>query len=634
MGSKGIAVDAPDDLDYAAAGFRAGLEIHQQLDTASKLFCRCSPAYRNDPPTARIVRHMRPTLSEMGTYDDTALMEFKTKKEVVYELYRDGVCTYEMDDTPPFLMSREALEKALGIAMALNYSIVDEVHVSRKQYLDGSIPTGFQRTAILGADGHVQHAGGRIELSHICLEEDACREMGDRGHRVVFRTDRLGTPLVEVISTACFLSPEEIMHGARILGDIMRATGHVRRGPGATRQDVNVSVDGGDRVEIKGVPRWQDIGALTRYEAVRQVRLLAIKDELNSRGVTPELIHSAPFADVTRIQNWPGSGLFEPYGPGDVHFALLLPRMSGIPVLKLQRDRSFGDDMRGMVRVVACLDHRNDLMFLEELPEYMTARVAEAVGAGPDDSVAVIHGPLADVRTAIAELRERLTKALSCVPRETRQALDSGTTDFERVLPGPDRMYPDTDSPPIPVTGDLMERCRVEVPVWPHEAEDELVSRYGLGRGAARGIMRGPYGSVFRDLVEVSGLAAPTLGNILGRLKARVRSGQGKLPDPETLRQWAGIVARDRMTPAGARNLLETASQGHDPGSAAANLDPYGLASLDDGGRCDILRSVLATLGPKDGSAAERIYLSGFHNLVSHEVFAAIRDEVLADSAP
>ena len=121
---------------YRDLGLKCGLEIHQQLDTEKKLFCRCKAVLHNDKPSATILRHMRPTLSELGEYDGTALMEFKTKKNVVYQLYNDTVCTYEMDDTPPFQLNKQALDIAIEIALLHNCSIVDEIHISRKQYLD------------------------------------------------------------------------------------------------------------------------------------------------------------------------------------------------------------------------------------------------------------------------------------------------------------------------------------------------------------------------------------------------------------------------------------------------------------------------------------------------------------------
>ena len=138
--------------DYDRIGFMSGLEVHQQLLTGKKLFCHCPAGlyHKNNDYDAEVIRHMRPTLSELGEYDGTALMEFKTKKEIVYRVKHATTCTYEVDDTPPFRVNREALDIAIEISLLSKLNVVGEVHITRKQYLDGSIPTGFQRTAIIG----------------------------------------------------------------------------------------------------------------------------------------------------------------------------------------------------------------------------------------------------------------------------------------------------------------------------------------------------------------------------------------------------------------------------------------------------------------------------------------------------
>ncbi|MGM0670415.1 MAG: hypothetical protein ACQET1_11905, partial [Gemmatimonadota bacterium] len=252
-------MDQMTPADYTELGFMSGLEVHQQLNTRSKLFCRCPSGRRTSRVDAEVLRHMRPTLSELGEYDGTALMEFKTKKEIVYLLERETVCTYEMDDTPPFEMDQEAVRIAIEMAGLCNLNLVSELHVMRKQYLDGSIPTGFQRTAMVGLTGsipfQVPELGIDRDLSirQLSLEEDSCREVSDVGHRVTFRTDRLGMPLTEVVTEPELVTPRELRAAARLIAQVARATGKILRGPGAGRQDVNVSVAGGRRVEIKGV---------------------------------------------------------------------------------------------------------------------------------------------------------------------------------------------------------------------------------------------------------------------------------------------------------------------------------------------------------------------------------------------
>ncbi|MDD5088754.1 MAG: Glu-tRNA(Gln) amidotransferase GatDE subunit E, partial [bacterium] len=274
------------DLDYAALGFRCGLEVHHQILTERKLFCHCPAGMYSEAVDAEVLRHMRPTLSELGEYDPCALMEFKTKKEIVYLLNKDTVCTYEMDDTPPFPIDQKAVDIALEIAMLFGCQIVGEAHIARKQYLDGSIPTGFQRTTLMGVTGSVPFGTGRLGIIQLGLEEDSCREVSDLGHEIQFRTDRLGMPLIEVVTESTLHHPYEVAAAGKLISQILRSTGKVRRGIGSVRQDVNVSVRGGTRVEIKGVPRIPLFPRLVSVEAFRQQRLLELRDALKTRGIT------------------------------------------------------------------------------------------------------------------------------------------------------------------------------------------------------------------------------------------------------------------------------------------------------------------------------------------------------------
>ncbi|MBN2745805.1 MAG: hypothetical protein JXR34_03690, partial [Bacteroidales bacterium] len=77
-----VDINRATQSDYDRIGFMSGLEVHQQLLTDEKLFCHCPAGVFNDNEDfdAEVIRHMRPTLSELGEYDGTALMEFKTRK--------------------------------------------------------------------------------------------------------------------------------------------------------------------------------------------------------------------------------------------------------------------------------------------------------------------------------------------------------------------------------------------------------------------------------------------------------------------------------------------------------------------------------------------------------------------------
>ena len=284
-------VDRKDakESDYQRIGFMSGLEVHQQLKTKEKLFCRCPAGvfHSNNNYHAEVIRHMRPTLSELGEYDGTALMEFKTKKEITYRLNNATTCTYEIDDTPPFPINREALEYALEISLLSKLNIVGEVHITRKQYLDGSIPTGFQRTAILGVEGEIQISNKRIGLIQLSIEEDSCREISDIGHKRIYKTDRLGMPLIETVTHPECLTPDELREAAEYIRFLNRSTGKVRTGMGAAREDVNVSCKGGTRIEIKGVSHNRWIPELSHIEAFRQWALLNIRKVLLSRLPDP-----------------------------------------------------------------------------------------------------------------------------------------------------------------------------------------------------------------------------------------------------------------------------------------------------------------------------------------------------------
>ncbi|MFP4019162.1 MAG: hypothetical protein ACLFUH_07925, partial [Bacteroidales bacterium] len=207
------------EKDYERIGFKSGLEVHQQLKTKEKLFCHCPAGiyHSNENYDAEIIRHMRPTLSELGEYDGTALMEYKTRKEIIYRINNETACTYEIDDTPPFKMDQEALDIALEISLLSKLNIVGEVHITRKQYLDGSIPTGFQRTAIIGVEGEIPLKHKKVRLIQLSLEEDSCREISDIRHTRIFKTDRLGMPLIETVTYPDMVTPHELQEAAEYI---------------------------------------------------------------------------------------------------------------------------------------------------------------------------------------------------------------------------------------------------------------------------------------------------------------------------------------------------------------------------------------------------------------------------------
>jgi glutamyl-tRNA(Gln) amidotransferase subunit E len=463
--------------DYKRIGFKSGLEVHQQLKTKSKLFCRCPAGiyHGHDEFDAEVIRHMRPTLSEMGVYDGTALMEFRTRKEITYRLNNQTACTYEVDDTPPFPIDHEALEIAISIALAARMNIVGEVHITRKQYLDGSIPTGFQRSAIISVEGELQLKNKKVRLIQLSLEEDSCREVSDIGHKRIYKTDRLGMPLIETVTYPDCLTPDELAEAAEYIRFLNRSTGLVRTGIGAAREDVNVSCEGGSRVEIKGVAHIKWIPELSHNEAFRQYALLNIRSKLQKLIADPDgwALKSREITEANvQFHFAPVRAALD---RGEKVMALNLPGCRGILSHFTQPEHVFADELSDRLKVIACIEKPN-MIHSEEIGENnfnnLFPEVAIWLTAGPDDAQLILWGPEEDIPTAIETVDERIRIALAGVPNETRKAFEDGTTMFERVLPGRDRMYPDTDSQPIPVTTEMLERLGRNLPA-------EIAMRFG-----------------------------------------------------------------------------------------------------------------------------------------------------------
>jgi len=491
--------------DYKKVGFKSGLEIHQQLLTDKKLFCRCPAGKYSREYDAEILRHMRPTLSEMGVYDGTALMEFKTKKNIIYHIKRETVCTYEMDDTPPFLINEEALDIAIGIGMLYNCNIVDEIHIARKQYLDGSIPTGFQRTAIYALDGWIPYKDRKVKIVQMSIEEDSCREVSDIGHERVYLTDRLGMPLIETVTEPAMRTPQEVAEVAWQCSKLVRSTHKVRRGMGAAREDVNVSVEGGTRVEIKGVPKITMIPILTYNEAMRQWNLLRLREELKKRGISPETFKAESY-DITKLlKKVHYAPLKNAADSGMKLSAVVLKGFKDLLHWQTQTDTYFSKEISDRVRVIACLTNIPNLIHSDSKSDTITSsdwlKVKKFTNASDNDTMAIVWGSEDDVKTAVNEIIIRAKEATIGIPPETRQAMSDGTNGFERILPGADRMYPDTDLPPKKISKERLDKIKSWLPeqFW---KRIEWYNKLGIPKDTIEELSISQYAELFRKAVN------------------------------------------------------------------------------------------------------------------------------------
>ncbi|MDT7969898.1 MAG: Glu-tRNA(Gln) amidotransferase subunit GatE [Vulcanisaeta sp.] len=511
-------------MDYRAVGLKVGLEIHVQLNTGRKLFCNCPPVIRNDEPHFRVTRRLRPSMSELGEVDPAAMWEFRKHRVFVYEGYYDTTCLVELDEEPPHEPDPESLEVALAVAQMFNAKVFDEIYVMRKIVIDGSNTSGFQRTMLVAHDGLAKFFDYKVPIQTIALEEDAARKIEERGDTVVYRLDRLGIPLIEISTGILTYSPQEIMEVAYYIGHSIKMTGKAKRGLGTVRQDVNVSISNGAKTEIKGVPDLGLIPKVIEYEVQRQLNLLAIRDELRSRGVREDWF-TEDFIDVTDIFSGTKSNILRRViDTGGRVIAIKVPGLRGILGKEVQPGRRFGTELADRVRVWTSL---SGLIHSDELPGYgITGEEVSRVSSrlGVDSFILLAGNNDRDLADAVKVIIERIKEAMYGVPEETRAANPDGTTKFMRPRPGAARMYPETDLRPIRVTIEMLEKARSLIPE-PIESRVNRYISYGMSRELAMQVIRSPYYDLidylieeFKDKVSAT-LIANTLVNTLRSLQ-------------------------------------------------------------------------------------------------------------------
>jgi len=503
-----------EDFDYEDLGLIAGLEIHQQLDTEAKLFCNCPTRLREpEESTRRLTRYLHPTKSELGELDEAALEESQVEREFEYLAY-DSTCLVEEDDEPPHRIDDEALTVALEIAQLLEMEPVDQVHPMRKLVIDGSNTSGFQRTMLIADDGEIQTDDGPVGVEDLMLEEESAQRVEETDSGVRYSLDRLGIPLVEIGTKPDIRSPEQAREAAEQIGMLLRSTGHVKRGLGTIRQDVNVSIAEGSRIELKGVQSLDDIDDIVRNEVRRQVELVEIADELDARDAsvgTPE--------DVSKVFEDTDSGVIRgALDSGGVVKAVRLEGFDGIVGREIQPDRRLGTEFSDHAKRHGA----GGIFHTDELPAYGVTdaevdALREAVDAGPEDAVAIVADDPETADLAIEAVANRAETALEGVPEETRDANEDATSRYLRPLPGAARMYPETDVPPVEP-----DVSSVETPELLTEKVERYQAEYDLDAGLAEQAAYGEHMPLFEDVVAQGvdpTLAAGTLESTLTALR-------------------------------------------------------------------------------------------------------------------
>ncbi|HEC95378.1 MAG TPA: Glu-tRNA(Gln) amidotransferase subunit GatE, partial [Thermoplasmatales archaeon] len=474
-------------MDYKAIGFKAGLEIHQQLDT-KKLFCNC-PSKITDDADYSFHRFLRPTQSELGEVDKAALAEAKKHRHFLYTASHHFTCLVEADEEPPHALNNEALDVALTMSILVNAKPVDEVHVMRKIVIDGSNTSGFQRTALIALDGRVKDVG----IETIALEEDAARKLEEKKGFVNYGLDRLGIPLIEVATAADITTPHHARETAEYIGSLLQATGKCKRGLGTVRQDLNISIAQGARVEIKGIQSLSAIEKVAEKEVLRQLDLIEIKETLHERGVKESDIKNAPSMDFTdELKNCESRIVQNTLSKGGKAVVLKLPGFAGL--LKKESSR-LGREFAVHAKLASGI---GGILHSDELPGYglkekEIMRIKEKLKLKEDDAFALFLGKEKMVKEAVQAVRERAETALHGVTEEVRRTLPDHSTEYMRPLPGAARMYPETDVPPVQITKDRLARIRKNLPEKPEEREERLRETYGLNRDQTKQLIQSGY---------------------------------------------------------------------------------------------------------------------------------------------
>lgn len=277
-------------MDYKKLGFKCGLEVHAQLNT-NKLFCNC-PSLVNDPNKnfTEVKRKLSMSESELGEKDIAAEYESKKQKTFIYQAKPTSSCLVELDCEPPHPINQEALKTGIQVCKLLSATIVNEVLVMRKLVIDGSNVTGFQRTALLGRKGFIRTSKGKISIPTIYIEEEAAKKIKEDKETKTYSLDRLGIPLLEISTSPDLQDPEHVKEAASTIGMIVKSTGNFKSGIGSIRQDVNISIKGHERVELKG---FQDLKAMPKTIDIEIKRQLKSKSEkAHVRKVEPNFTSS------------------------------------------------------------------------------------------------------------------------------------------------------------------------------------------------------------------------------------------------------------------------------------------------------------------------------------------------------
>ena len=487
------------EIDIDKIGLKVGLEIHQQLDTSKKLFCNCKPI-ENTEYTEKFTRKLRAAKSELGKIDPAALFESSKSKTIVYYANQNSSCLVEKDDEPPHDLDVKAKEIALLISSALNSKIFSEIHVMRKTVIDGSNTSGFQRTMLVAQGGQIMVDEKKVGVQSICLEEDAGKLIKDESNQRFFSLDRLGVPLVEIALEPVSGDPAFVRKIALTLGRLLRVTKKVARGIGTIRQDVNVSIDGGGVVEIKGVQQLEQLEKIIEYEAKRQYGLKLISEKINSLG-TYDIDENDVFTISSLLENCNSKIIKKSLENENVIKAIRVKKFSGIFGFEPFSGIRLGKEIGELVRFFGI----GGVFHSDELPNYGIEnediqKIRKHLELEQHDAFLIIAGTEPTLNFAVNSIINRIKNAKNGPLAETRAATPTNETIFLRPRPGASRMYPETDIPTIRVSNIELDNASSMIPKSWDATISHIQNKYKINQQLSEQIFDSEYFDLFEKI--------------------------------------------------------------------------------------------------------------------------------------
>ena len=500
-------IDDADALDPEILGFMCGIEVHQQLATgklhsrqSGELFDVTIDTVPQDWP--RYDRRLRAGRGEGGKIDIAARFEARRNRSFTY-VKSPNAGLIELDDQPPLPHDQNAIDISLTVSALLQAKPVSLIQTMRKTVVDGSNTSGFQRTSLISTDGILKTKGGPVGIDLLCLEEDSARKldtiMAKNGENVIYNLDRLGLPLIEIATAPDIKSPEHAKQTSIALGRVLRQTRRVRRGLGSIRQDLNVSLMCGDRVEIKGCQDLSWIPRIISIEMARQLHFYRLANELRSSMNLPLLspdrrttdtatesqvaeavaqLLPLNLQDVTNcFAQCTSKMVVDGLSKGSIMLALPLANLAGKIGTK-QMDKGgaqlprLGRELAGAAKQAGV----KGVFHSDELPAYGVEsgevdKVRSELDLQQSDAFILCLAPQWQAELALESVLQRARLAWHRIPQEVRNVVvkkgapEDGTTSPMRPLPGGARMYPETDIPSFSLASDKWQAIVDNLPM-------------------------------------------------------------------------------------------------------------------------------------------------------------------------